>query len=143
MPHNVSEGTGYTAFLGRYAGKAEKVAHPARAGATILTSIPPHAPQEGSKTDQVTLRAGRCSLPAEMHMGKVCKGEKDLSVQASSLSFCSASLRGSKRRFTIRKGCSTFKRTNAFLDSMPLSEKSAQARPSLVEGFLSNALAHR
>ena len=65
MPHNVLEGTDHTAFLGRYAGKAEKVAHPARAGAAILTFVLPHAPQEGSKTDQATLRAGRCSLPAK------------------------------------------------------------------------------
>ena len=41
-----------------------------------------------------------------------------------------------KRRFTIRKGCSTFERPDAFLGSMPFSDKSAQARPSLVEGFL-------
>ena len=81
MPHNVSEGTDHTIFRGRYAGKAGKDAHPARAGAAILAFILPHAPQEGSKMDQATLRAGRCSLPAEMHMGKVCKGEKDLSVQ--------------------------------------------------------------
>ena len=71
-----------------------------------------------------------------MHMGKVCKDEKDLSVLVSSLSSCSASLRGSKRRATIRKGASAFERTDAFLDSIPFSEKSAQARPSLVEGFL-------
>ena len=51
MPHNVLEGTGHMTFLGRYAGKAEKVAHPARAGAAILTFVLPHAPQEGSKTD--------------------------------------------------------------------------------------------
>ena len=94
MPHNVSEGTGHMTFLGRHVGKAEKVAHPARAGATILTFVLPHAPQEGSKIDQATLGAGRRSLPAEIHMGKVCKGEKDLSVQVSSLSFCSVSLRG-------------------------------------------------
>jgi hypothetical protein len=36
----------------------------------------------------------------------------------------------------MRKGCSTFERTDAFLDSMPFSEKSAQARPFMVEGFL-------
>ena len=65
MPHNVSEGTDHTAFLGRYAGKAGKDAHLARAGATILTSVLSHAPQEGSKTDQATLGAGRCSLPAK------------------------------------------------------------------------------
>ena len=40
--HNVSEGTDHTTFRGRYAGKAEKVAHPARAGAAILTSVLPH-----------------------------------------------------------------------------------------------------
>jgi hypothetical protein len=79
---------------------------------------------------------GGAACRQKMHMGKVCKGEKDLSVQASSLSFCSASLRGSKRRFTIRKGCSTFERPDAFLDSIPFSVKSAQARPSLVKGFL-------
>ena len=65
MPHNVSEGTGHTAFLGRNAGKAEKDAHPARAGAAILAFVLPHAPQEGSKTDQATLGAGRCSLLAK------------------------------------------------------------------------------
>ena len=81
MPHNVLEGTGHTTFLGRYAGKAGKDAYPACTGAAILTSVLPHAPQEGSKTDQTTLRAGRCSLPAEMHMGKVCKGEADSSIQ--------------------------------------------------------------
>ena len=84
MSHNVLEGTGHTTFRGRHAGKAEKVAHPARAGAAILASVLPHAPQEDSKTDHATLGAGRRSLPAEMHMGKVCKGEKDLSVQTSS-----------------------------------------------------------
>ena len=36
----------------------------------------------------------------------------------------------------MRKGCSTFERLEAFLDSMPLSEKSAQLRPFMVEGFL-------
>ena len=75
--HNVSERTGHTTFLGRYAGKAGKDAHPARAGAAILASVLPHAPQEGSKMDQATLRAGRCSLPAKDAHGKVCKGEKD------------------------------------------------------------------
>jgi len=40
MPHNVSEGTDHTAFLGRYAGKAGKDAHPARAEAAILTICP-------------------------------------------------------------------------------------------------------
>jgi hypothetical protein len=65
MPHNVLEGTGHTTFLGQYAGKAGKDAHPARAGAAILTSVLPHAPQEGSKTDQAKLGAGRCSLPAK------------------------------------------------------------------------------
>ncbi|RRF97484.1 MAG: hypothetical protein DUD39_14680 [Coriobacteriaceae bacterium] len=79
---------------------------------------------------------GGAACRQKMHMGKVCKGEKDSSVQASSLSFCSASLRGSKRRFTIRKGCSTFERPDAFLDWMPFSEKSAQARSFMVEGFL-------
>ena len=78
MPHNVPEGTGHTIFRGRYAGKAEKDAHPARAGATILTSVLPHAPQEGSKMDQATLGAGRCSLPAKDAHGKVCKGEADI-----------------------------------------------------------------
>ena len=81
MPHNVSEGTDHTIFRGRNAGKAGKDAHLARAGAAILAFILPHAPQEGSKTDQATPGAGRCSLPAEMHMGKVCKGERDSSVQ--------------------------------------------------------------
>jgi hypothetical protein len=61
MPHNVLEGTDHTTFRGRHAGKAGKDAHPARAGAAVL----PHAPQEGSKTDQATLGAGRCSLPAK------------------------------------------------------------------------------
>jgi hypothetical protein len=65
MPHNVLEGTDHTVFLGRYAGKAGRDAHPARAGAAILTSVLPHAPQGGSKTDQATLGAGRCSLPAK------------------------------------------------------------------------------
>ena len=65
MPHNVSEGTDHTTFRGRNAGKAEKVAHPARAEAAILAFVLPHAPQEGSKTDQATLGAGRCSLPAK------------------------------------------------------------------------------
>jgi hypothetical protein len=64
-------------FLGRYAGKAGKDAHPARTGAAILA----HTPQEGSKTDQATLGAGRYSLLADIHMDKVCKGEKDSSVQ--------------------------------------------------------------
>jgi hypothetical protein len=81
MPHNVSERTGHTTFRGRYAGKAGKDAYPARAGAAILTFVLPHAPQEGSKTDQATLGAGRCSLPAKIHMGKVCKGEADSSIQ--------------------------------------------------------------
>jgi len=36
----------------------------------------------------------------------------------------------------MRKGCSTFKRPDAFLDSIPFSVKSAQARPFMVEGFL-------
>ncbi|RRG00145.1 MAG: hypothetical protein DUD39_00460 [Coriobacteriaceae bacterium] len=62
MPHNVSEGTNHAAFLGLH---AEKDAHPARAGAAILAFVLPHAPQEGSKTDQATLRAGKRSLPAE------------------------------------------------------------------------------
>ena len=65
MPHNVLEGTDHTTFLGRNVGKAGKDAHPARAGAAILTFVLPHAPQEGSKTDQATLGAGRCSLPAK------------------------------------------------------------------------------
>ena len=65
MPYDVLEGTGHTAFLGRYAGKAGKDAHPARAEVAILTSVLPHAPQEGSKTDQAKLGAGRCSLPAK------------------------------------------------------------------------------
>ena len=65
MPHNVLEGTGHTAFLGWHAGKAGKDAHPARAGAAILAFVLPHAPQEGSKIDQATLGAGRCSLPAK------------------------------------------------------------------------------
>ena len=81
MPHNVLERTDHTTFLGRNVGKAEKVAHPARAGAAILTSVLPHAPQEGSKTDQATLEAGRCSLPAKDAHGKVCKGEADSSIQ--------------------------------------------------------------
>ena len=81
MPYDVSEGTDHTTFLGRHVGKAGKDAHPARAGATILTSVLPHAPQEGSKTDQATLRAGRCSLPAKDAHGKVCKGEADSSIQ--------------------------------------------------------------
>ena len=50
---------------GRHAGKAGKDAHPARAEAAILTSVLPHAPQEGSKTDRATLRAGLSSLPAK------------------------------------------------------------------------------
>ena len=79
--HDVPEGTDHTTFLGRHAGKAGKDAHLARAGATILTSVLPHAPQGGSKTDQATLGAGRCSLPAKDAHGKVCKGEKDLSIQ--------------------------------------------------------------
>jgi hypothetical protein len=37
---------------------------------------------------------GGAACRQKMHMGKVCKGEKDLSVQASSLSPSSASLRG-------------------------------------------------
>ena len=45
MPHNVLEGTDHTTFLGRYARKAGKDAHPARAGAAILAFILPHAPQ--------------------------------------------------------------------------------------------------
>jgi len=65
MPHNVSEGTDHTTFLGRNAGKAGKDAYPARAEAAILAFVLPHAPQEGSKTDQATLGAGRCSLPAK------------------------------------------------------------------------------
>ena len=63
--HNVSEGTDHMAFLGRNVGKAEKVAHPACTGAAILAFVLPHAPQEGSKIDQATLGAGRCSLPAK------------------------------------------------------------------------------
>ena len=78
MPHNVLERTDHTIFHGWHAGKAEKVAHPARAGAAILTFVLPHAPQEGSKTDQATLGAGRCSLPAKDAHGKVCKGEGDI-----------------------------------------------------------------
>jgi len=77
MPHNVSEGTGHTAFLGWHAGKAGKDAHPARAGAAIL----PHAPQEGPKTDQATLGAGRCSLPAEIHMARFAREKQTLSIQ--------------------------------------------------------------
>ncbi|RRF96223.1 MAG: hypothetical protein DUD39_15685 [Coriobacteriaceae bacterium] len=65
MSHNVLEGTGHTAFLGRHAGKAGKDAHPARAGAAILTFVLSHALQEGSKMDQATLGVGRCSLPAK------------------------------------------------------------------------------
>ncbi|RRF91554.1 MAG: hypothetical protein DUD39_17595 [Coriobacteriaceae bacterium] len=65
MPYDVPEGTDHTTFRGRNAGKEGKDAHPARAGAAILISVLPYAPQEGSKTDQATLRAGRCSLPAE------------------------------------------------------------------------------
>jgi hypothetical protein len=78
MPYDVPEGADHTAFLGRYAGKAEKDAHPACTGAAILTFVLPHAPQEGSKTDQATLGAGRCSLPAKDAHGKVCKGEADI-----------------------------------------------------------------
>ncbi|RRF94604.1 MAG: hypothetical protein DUD39_16445 [Coriobacteriaceae bacterium] len=68
------------AFRDRHAGKARKDAHPARAGAAILASVLPHAshPAEGSKTDQATLGAGRCSLPAKDAHGKVCKGEADI-----------------------------------------------------------------
>jgi hypothetical protein len=76
MPHNVLEGTDHTAFLGRYAGKAEKVAHPARAEVAILTFVLPHAPQEDSKTDQATLGAGRCSLPAEIHMARFARARE-------------------------------------------------------------------
>ena len=65
MPYDVPEGTDHTIFRGRYAGKAGKDAHPARAGAAILTFVLSHAPQEGSRTDQATLGAGRCSLPAK------------------------------------------------------------------------------
>ena len=79
--HNVPERTDHATFRGRYAGKAEKVAHPARAGAAILTSVLPHAPQEGSKTDQTTLRAGRCSLPAEIHMARFARAKQTLSIQ--------------------------------------------------------------
>ena len=81
MPHNVSEGTDHTIFRGRYAGKAEKVAHPARAGAAILTFVLPHAPQGGSKTNQATLRAGLSSLPAEMHMARFARAKETLSIQ--------------------------------------------------------------
>ena len=45
MPHDVLKGTDHTAFLGRHVGKAGKDAHPARAGAAILTFVLPHAPQ--------------------------------------------------------------------------------------------------
>ena len=45
MPYDVPEGTDHTNFRGRNAGKAGKDAHPARAGATILTFVLPHAPQ--------------------------------------------------------------------------------------------------
>lgn len=40
------------------------------------------------------------------------------------------------RRFAMRKGCSALERTDAFLDSMPLSAESAQSRPFMAEGFL-------
>ena len=40
------------------------------------------------------------------------------------------------RRFAMREGCSAPERTDAFLDSMPLSAGSAQSRPSMAEGFL-------
>jgi len=65
--HDVSEGIGHTTFRGRYAGKAGKDAHPARAGAAILAFVLPYAPHlaKGSKTDQATLGAERCSLPAK------------------------------------------------------------------------------
>ena len=78
MPYDVPEGTDHTTFRSRHEGKAGKVAHPARAGAAILTFVLPHAPQEGSKMDQAKLGAGRCSLPAKDTHGKVCKGEKDI-----------------------------------------------------------------
>ena len=45
-------------------------------------------------------------------------------------------LRCPNRRFTMRKGCSTLERTDAFLDSMPFSAESVQSRPFMVEGFL-------
>ena len=81
MPHNVLKGTDHTVFLGRYAGKAGKDAHPARAGAAILAFILPHAPQEDSKTDQAKLGAGRCSLPAEIHMARFARAKQTLSIQ--------------------------------------------------------------
>ena len=67
MPHNVLEGTGHTTFRGRYAGKAGKDTHPARAEAAILTIRPAPCTAFGrdSKTDQAKLGAGRCSLPAK------------------------------------------------------------------------------
>lgn len=40
------------------------------------------------------------------------------------------------RRFAMRKGCSASERTDAFLDSMPLSAGSAQSRTFMEEGFL-------
>jgi hypothetical protein len=136
MPHNVSEGTDHTTFLGRYAGKAGKDTHPARTGAAILH---PSCRMHRNKAPRWTKRLwepGGAACRQKMHMGKVCKGEKDSSVQEVFLSSCSASLRGPKRRFTIRKGASAFERTHAFLDSMPFSAESAQLRPFMVEGFL-------
>ena len=78
MPHNVLERTDHTIFRGWHAGKAEKDAHPARAEVAILTFVLPHAPQEGSKTDQATLGAGRCSLPAKDAHGQGLQGRERL-----------------------------------------------------------------
>jgi hypothetical protein len=79
--HNVPEGTDHTAFLGRHAGKAGKDAHPARAGAAILTSVLPHAPQKAPRQIKRLWEPGGAACRQKMHMGKVCKGEADLSVQ--------------------------------------------------------------
>ena len=79
MPHNVLEGTDHTTFRGWYAGKAGKDAHPARAGATILTSVLPHDRIRQRLQDRSSEAGSREVQPAgrDAH-GKVCKGEGDI-----------------------------------------------------------------
>ncbi|RRF95265.1 MAG: hypothetical protein DUD39_16170 [Coriobacteriaceae bacterium] len=81
MSHNVLEGTDHTTFLGRYAGKAGKDAHPARAEATILTPVLHQRRKKAPRRIKRLWEPGGAACRQKMHMGKVCKGEADSSIQ--------------------------------------------------------------
>jgi hypothetical protein len=75
--HNVSEGTDHTTFHSRYAG---------RQGRMLIQHVqkPPSCPMHHKKAPRRIKRRwelGGATCRQKMHMGKVCKGEKDSSIQ--------------------------------------------------------------